>query len=278
MVSMEDTKNSDVILGLDVKTFIMAIMDERNIKNEQRFGSLEKSIGDANLSIKDALTAALDNTKAALTRATENTKDALVTANLRIDSSVNDQNEKHHARDLALATATAALEKRLESMNEFRNNLRDQATTFISRNEYLAAHDALVRAFDQTRLELSRYAVKVDEFDRSGGIERAALEKQLDQMNEFRAQMKDQTASFVTRIEFDVQIKAMISDLRRIELASSVLVGKEDFEKLEARAKEAETKLAAWDGRLWGLGSVFLILNIFVSWLLSGIHLSSHLQ
>ena len=40
----------------------------------------------------------------------------------------------------------------------------------------------------------------------------------------------------------------MLADLRRIELASSVLVGKEDFEKLEVRNEEAETTLAAWDG------------------------------
>ena len=278
MVSMEDAKNSDVILALDVKTFIMAVMDERGLKNEQRFSSLEKSISDANLSIKDALAAALDNTKAALARATENTKDALVTANLRIGTVVNDQNEKHHSRDLALTTAIAAVEKRLEGMNEFRNSLRDQAAGFLTRNEYLAAHDAVVRATDRTRLELSRYAVRVDEFDKTGGIERASLEKRLDQMNEFRAQMKDQTASFVTRIKSDVQIKAMSADLHRVELASSALVDKEDFEKLEVRTKEAENKLATWDGRLWALGSIFLFLNILVSWFLSGIHLGSHLQ
>jgi hypothetical protein len=38
---------------------------------------------------------------------------------------------------------TATSEKRFESINEFRGQLADQQTTFITRNEYLAQHQSL---------------------------------------------------------------------------------------------------------------------------------------
>ena len=38
----------------------------------------------------------------------------------------------------ALHTATIAMEKRLDGMNEFRDTLRDQAGTFVTRTELLA--------------------------------------------------------------------------------------------------------------------------------------------
>lgn len=39
--------------------------------------------------------------------------------------------------------AEAGMEKRLDQMNEFRNQLKDQAATFISRTEYTTQHEAL---------------------------------------------------------------------------------------------------------------------------------------
>jgi hypothetical protein len=38
----------------------------------------------------------------------------------------------------ALLTATIAMEKRLDGMNEFRDTLRDQAGSFVTRTELLA--------------------------------------------------------------------------------------------------------------------------------------------
>jgi hypothetical protein len=43
----------------------------------------------------------------------------------------------------ARVTAEAQLNMRLESMNEFRSSLKDQASTFLTRTEYEAKHDAL---------------------------------------------------------------------------------------------------------------------------------------
>lgn len=48
------------------------------------------------------------------------------------------------AAEKAVSKAEAAAEKRFESVNEFRGQLTDQATTFISRNEYESKHEALI--------------------------------------------------------------------------------------------------------------------------------------
>jgi hypothetical protein len=48
------------------------------------------------------------------------------------------------AADKATAKAEAAMDKRLEGMNEFRNQLKDQTATFIGRLEYEAKRDLLI--------------------------------------------------------------------------------------------------------------------------------------
>lgn len=51
---------------------------------------------------------------------------------------------EHQATQEALTAATSALEKRLEGMNEFREQLTEQTRTFLSRNEYEGKHEALI--------------------------------------------------------------------------------------------------------------------------------------
>jgi hypothetical protein len=182
--------------------------------------------------------------------------------------------ERFSARDRALTVALAAMDRRLEGMNEFRDALRDQTIRFLSRDEYTTAHEVIVRNMELARLELSKYAVRVDELDKASSMDRAQLDKRLDLMNEFRAQLRDQTVSYITRPESDAVIGSISADLKRLEIASTTKLDKTDHEKLEVRIKDAENRLATWDGRLWALGTVFLLINIVVSWWLSGIHLS----
>jgi len=46
--------------------------------------------------------------------------------------------------DRSTNLAADALEKRLESMNEFRNSLKDQQSKFVTREEYALMHERLV--------------------------------------------------------------------------------------------------------------------------------------
>jgi hypothetical protein len=172
--------------------------------------------------------------------------------------------------DRAGSIERAQLDKRLDSMNEFRLQLKDQASSFVPRGEYVAAHDAVMRVADQARLDMSRYAVRVDEFDRSDTFGRAQLDKQLDGMNEIRVHLKEQTALFATRGEVAVQNDAVVADIRRLETTTAAMMRKDAYDKIEGRTVVIENKLANWEGRLWALGAVFLLINVFVSWYLSG--------
>jgi len=52
----------------------------------------------------------------------------------------------------AVSLAHAAMEKRLEGMNEFRDQLRDQTGTFLTREAYEAKHELLEKQVDELRL------------------------------------------------------------------------------------------------------------------------------
>jgi hypothetical protein len=172
--------------------------------------------------------------------------------------------------DRAGALERAQLDKRLDSMTEFRSQLKDQTTTFVARGEYLAAHEALVRMVDQTRIDISRNTARVDELDRSSAVERAQLGKALDSVNDIRLQLKEQLGTFASRNEIAGQNGAIVAELKRLDTAATAMVRNEEFEVMEGRTVAIETKLANWEGRLWALGAVFLLINVFVSWYLSG--------
>jgi hypothetical protein len=188
--------------------------------------------------------------------------------------------EKFNARDRALTVAMTAMDVRLDSMNEFRNTLRDQAALFVTRDEYLTAHAAVVRNIESMRIELSTSVVRIEQSDRASAVERAQLDKRLDAMNEFRLQLKDQAATLMSRSEVTALFIGLQEDVKRLEIAASEKAGRDDsaaaFDRIDIRLKLVEGKLATWDGRLWALGTIFLLINIFVSWWLSGLHGAPH--
>lgn len=60
------------------------------------------------------------------------------------------------AAQIASAKADAAYEKRFEGQNEFRAQLSDQASTFMPRKEYDAAHAALVDKVNDMNLRMGQ--------------------------------------------------------------------------------------------------------------------------
>lgn len=59
------------------------------------------------------------------------------------------------AAEKAVHKAESAAEKRFESVNEFRGQLTDQAATFLTRTEYVSAHQAIAE-------KISDLAARVD--------------------------------------------------------------------------------------------------------------------
>ena len=61
----------------------------------------------------------------------------------RFDSFREVCHQRHAGLDHALSLAACSLDKRLETMNEFRGAINDQAGHFLTRNEYHLAHEKL---------------------------------------------------------------------------------------------------------------------------------------
>jgi len=163
-----------------------------------------------------------------------------------------------------------------ETLTELYNQLRDQSVNFLSRGEYTSSHEAVVKLNDQVRLDLISYNAKVDAYDKATAVVRSQLDKLLTGVDEFRGQMKDQINTYATRVEMTAKMDSIQTDTKRNELKVAGLTSRADFDKLEDRSTKAEARLATWDGRLWALGTIFLLVNIFVSWFLSTGHVLAH--
>jgi predicted sugar kinase len=124
-------------------------------------------------------------------------------------------NFKISSLDKATTVAAGLMEKRLESMNEFRAQLKDQAGTFVPRLEYESQQhrvDEDVRVLRETKA--------------SSEVSAAMLEKRLESMNEFRLQLKDQAGTFYTKGEHEVYMSSVEKDLRMLRESKATLEGK----------------------------------------------------
>jgi len=88
-----------------------------------------------------------------------------------VDDALDAQKELMEARcaaiEQAIVLARLQMDVRLESMNEFREQLREQASHFVSRGEYNVAHEgltALVKSLEISRAEIGGKASTVNVF------------------------------------------------------------------------------------------------------------------
>ena len=75
-------------------------------------------------------------------------------ASLEARTEAHDKQEAiiYEMRDKELVAAAQAVDKRLEAMNEMRSQLKDQAATFLLRNDYIVAHADLTKRIGQVEL------------------------------------------------------------------------------------------------------------------------------
>jgi phosphoribosyl-AMP cyclohydrolase len=128
----------------------------------------------------------------------------------------------------ATDTAAIALDKRLETMNEFRSTMSDQTASFFTRQE----HEAWSKGIETNLKELrensftksehvayergveSHNKALADTQQKATDIQALALDKRLETMNEFRATLSDQAINFYTRQEHDTWAKNIEADLK----------------------------------------------------------------
>ncbi len=95
--------------------------------------------------------------------------------------------------------------------------------------------------FDAIALARKTYA---DTNEDARKVAFGALERRLESMNEFRAQLLTQAATFVTNEKFDVQHSV-----------------------LEDRVSKTENKQSNMDGRFWVLGVVLIVVQLAIQYL-----------
>ena len=144
---------------ITLKEFVLGIVDERERKYEQRFQAIDKSLADLSIAVKDSIESANTVTKDALSAAYAN-----------------------------IAASNASVDKRFDTVNEFRAQLADQQETFARKSDV----DGAMAAFEKATLKAE-----------------AATEKRFEQVNEFRAQLYEQQATFVRKSETDIRFEAL---------------------------------------------------------------------
>jgi len=105
---------------------IKTMLDERNIRYDQRFEAQQEALAAALLAQKEAVLTAMT------------------------------------AAEKAVAKAEMATDKRFEAVNEFRAQLADQAATLMSRIEYSSAHTNIIQQIDSLNVRVSAAVTKVE--------------------------------------------------------------------------------------------------------------------
>lgn len=116
--------------------YLVSRSDERDRGYQQRWEASEKATGTALIAAKEAVAMALQAQKEAVATAFIAQEKAVAAA--------------LSAAERAVTKAEQAAEKRFDSVNEFRAQLSDQASTFLPRAEFNRALDALVDKMDAT--------------------------------------------------------------------------------------------------------------------------------
>jgi DNA-binding MurR/RpiR family transcriptional regulator len=122
----------------------------------------------------------------------------------------------------ATVVARNSMEIRLEGMNEFRNQLKDQTATFARIEELRGCTE------DQKLLHITLEHLNGDlrSLESNFNVANASLDKRLDGMNEFREQLKDQAGGFFTKPEHEQFAKRIDEDISSLKETRAELRGK----------------------------------------------------
>jgi len=159
----------------------------------------------------------------------------------------------------AVDRANDASEKRFDSVNEFRKALTDQATNFMSRNEFSAQHQSLAATVGQLRQDLTRVDGMV--------VPRAENESWRSQITDKISESSKTTAERLAEID-----KRLTS---RMDLVAGQSTG-EDSARAEARdyetlsfAKRQALAVSPARNAILAVGSVIVVLISVISLILT---------
>jgi hypothetical protein len=119
------------------------------------------------------------------------------------------------------------------------------------------------------KVDLREYLeMRIKNIELSTGLAKTEMERRLDAMNEFRATLKDQAYTFITRHEFSITFDKISDDINLLRnskanaetvnsLADDVRLLRESKAKLEGRASQTSVMIA------YALAGIGLAVSIF---------------
>jgi len=221
-----------------IKEYLMDTINERDRKYEQRFASIDKSLSEAGVAVKDALAAALASTKEALGQATTNTKDALVSANNSI------------------STALSSIDKRFESLRDsiqvyqeespHRMDEKISALREVAARDLRALSDTSAEKFASIQTQFAERDVRADQNNKDAKV---AVDAALQAAKEAFAEQNKSSALAIAKSEGATtkQIDQMGVLIQQMNKAFDDKVGdiKERIDRIEGGHTGAkETRMA----------------------------------
>jgi ABC-type antimicrobial peptide transport system permease subunit len=94
--------------------------------------------------------------------------------------------------------------------------------------EYLESKIGALKEYTESRFEAYKVYTesRLVSLEKATSIAASNMEKRLEGMNEFRDQLRDQTGTFITRIEIESQIKKIEEDIKVLRESKANLEGK----------------------------------------------------
>ena len=169
------------------------------------------------------------------------------------------------------------IEKQSDDLKNLQNQIKDQIALYLTRDMYTTAHGDLVKNIERISLDLSKYILLLESYDKTANVVRAQLEKRVDILDNVYNTLKDQSASFILRNEHTSVYNSIDADIKRITADQTQMINRSMLEIFEKRIKFLEEKIANWEGRFYVVGIGFFILNALITWYISSGHLTSTL-
>lgn len=147
---------------------LTALIGEVDRRYEQRFTAQEQALGEAFARSEQALTVGFEAAAKALVEADQRYQQRFEAQEQALAERDRRYEQRFQAQSEAIAKAEAANEKRFEGVNEFRDQLRDQATLFMPRAE--------------SESRTNQNSEKIDQLDRRLAESLAGIQSRLDLM------------------------------------------------------------------------------------------------
>lgn len=115
----------------------------------------------------------------------------------------------------------------MESNGTKTNGWNEYKLLVLKQLEFLAAQTVeLTKNLVNVDKEQAKSILKIDDINKNTAAANASLDKRLETMNEFREALKDQTAKYITREEYNLMNEKVVEDIKHLSESKAHAEGK----------------------------------------------------